>query len=113
MQKKENFMSNVQSFEMSKKASPKTKQTKTKRGLYEVIVHNDNVNTFDHVINCLMDICGHNNLQAQQCALITHTRGKCSVFVDGFEMCMEISKLLIGEDIKTSVNKFNNRYEID
>jgi ATP-dependent Clp protease adaptor protein ClpS len=106
-------MSNVQSLEMSKKASPKTKQTKTKRGLYEVIIHNDTVNTFDHVIDCLIDICGHNNLQAQQCALITHTRGCCSVFVDGFEMCTEISKLLTQQRLKTSVNKFNNRYEID
>ena len=106
-------MSNVQSLEMSKKASPKTKQTKTKRGLYEVIIHNDSVNTFDHVIDCLIDICGHNNLQAQQCALITHTRGKCSVFVDGLDICNEISKLLTQQRIKTSVNKFNNRYEID
>lgn len=106
-------MSNAQSLEMSKKASPKAKQTKTNRGLYEVIIHNDTVNTFDHVIDCLIDICGHNNLQAQQCALITHTRGKCSVFVDGFEMCMEISKLLTQQRLKTSVNKFNNRYEID
>ena len=106
-------MSNAQSLEMSKKASPKTKQTKTKRGLYEVIIHNDSVNTFDHVIDCLIDICGHNNLQAQQCALITHTRGRCSVFVDGFEMCTEISKLLTQQRIKTSVNKFDNRYEID
>ncbi len=98
---------------MSKKISPKKIKQKAKRGLYEVIIHNDNVNTFDHVIDCLMDICGHNNLQAQQCALITHTRGKCSVFVDNHDTCMEISKLLTGEDIKTSVNKFNSRYEID
>ena len=106
-------MSNAQSLEMSKKASTKTKQPKTNRGLYEVIIHNDSVNTFDHVIDCLIDICGHNNLQAQQCALITHTRGRCSVFVDGFEMCTEISKLLTQQRIKTSVNKFDNRYEID
>jgi ATP-dependent Clp protease adaptor protein ClpS len=98
---------------MSKKVSPKKIKQKAKRGLYEVIIHNDNVNTFDHVIDCLMDICGHNNLQAQQCALITHTRGKCSVFVDNHDTCIEISKLLTGEDIKTSVNKFNSRYEID
>jgi ATP-dependent Clp protease adaptor protein ClpS len=113
MQKKENFMSNAQSLEMSKKTSQKTKQTKTKRGLYEVIIHNDNVNTFDHVIDCLIDICGHNNLQAQQCALITHTKGKCSVFIDNHETCTEISKLLTKQKITTSVVKFDNRYEVD
>ena len=106
-------MSNAQSLEMSKKASPKTKQTKTKRGLYEVIIHNDTVNTFDHVIDCLIDICGHNSLQAQQCALITHTRGKCSVFIDNHVTCIEISKLLTQQQLTTSVIKFDNRYEID
>jgi ATP-dependent Clp protease adaptor protein ClpS len=106
-------MNNVQLLEMSKKASLKTKQNKTKRGLYEVLIHNDTINTFDHVIDCLIDICGHNNIQAQQCALVTHTRGNCSVFVNRFEMCTEISKLLSQQRIKTSVNKFNKRHETD
>jgi len=103
-------MNNVQLFEMSKKTSTKTKST---RGLYEVIIHNDNVNTFDHVIDCLIDICGHNSLQAQQCALITHSKGKCSVFIDSFTACTEIRKYLTDEHISTSLIKFNNRYEIN
>ena len=101
-------MNNVQLFEMSKKVSKKSK-----RGKYQVILHNDNHNTFDHVIDCLIDICGHNNLQAQQCALITHIRGKCSVFIDSLDLCNEISKLLSQQRLKTSVIKFDNRHEID
>ena len=106
-------MNNVQSLEMSKKASAKIKQIKTKRGLYEVIIHNDQVNTFDHVIDCLIDICGHNSLQAQQCALITHNKGKCSVFIDNHDTCNDIGKLLSQEQITASIIKFDNRYEID
>jgi ATP-dependent Clp protease adaptor protein ClpS len=99
---------------MSKKTSPKkTKQTKTKRGLYEVIIHNDNINTFDHVIDCLIDICGHNSLQAQQCALITHTKGKCSVFIDSYATCIDIVKLLTQQKITSTVIKFDNRYDVD
>lgn len=45
----------------------------------EIILHNDDVNTFDHVITCLMEICGHDALQAEQCAYIVHYVGKCSV----------------------------------
>lgn len=45
----------------------------------EIILHNDDVNTFDHVIISLMDICGHEPLQAEQCAWIVHHNGKCSV----------------------------------
>lgn len=47
--------------------------------LREIILHNDDVNTFDHVIACLMEICGHEPIQAEQCAYIVHYNGKCSV----------------------------------
>ena len=45
----------------------------------ELIVYNDEVNTFDHVINTLIRVCKHSNEQAQQCTLIIHFKGKCSV----------------------------------
>lgn len=45
----------------------------------ELIVYNDDVNTFNHVINCLMRICNHTSEQAEQCTLIIHYKGKCCV----------------------------------
>lgn len=45
----------------------------------EIILHNDDVNTFDHVILSLMEICDHDPIQAEQCAMIVHYTGKCSV----------------------------------
>jgi ATP-dependent Clp protease adaptor protein ClpS len=45
----------------------------------ELIVFNDEVNTFNHVINTLIRVCKHSNEQAQQCTLIIHFKGKCSV----------------------------------
>lgn len=47
--------------------------------LREIILHNDDVNTFDHVIQSLMEVCGHDPIQAEQCAWIVHYKGKCSV----------------------------------
>ncbi len=47
--------------------------------LREIILHNDDVNTFDHVIESLMEVCGHDPIQAEQCAWIVHYNGKCSV----------------------------------
>lgn len=44
-----------------------------------LILHNDEVNTFDHVIDCLIEVCAHDSNQAEQCALITHYKGKCDV----------------------------------
>jgi ATP-dependent Clp protease adaptor protein ClpS len=46
---------------------------------HEIILHNDDVNTFEHVIVSLMEICGHEPLQAEQCAWLVHHIGKCSV----------------------------------
>lgn len=46
---------------------------------HSLILFNDDVNTFDHVIDCLIDICNHESNQAEQCAMITHYKGKCGV----------------------------------
>ena len=45
----------------------------------EIIVYNDDVNTFDHVIATLVRVCDHTPIQAEQCSLIVHFNGKCTV----------------------------------
>ncbi len=45
----------------------------------EIVLYNDNVNTFDHVINTLIKVCEHTAEQAEQCSLIVHYNGKCTV----------------------------------
>ncbi len=42
---------------------------------------NDDFNTFDYVVETLIDLCNHQQTQAEQCALITHFKGKCSIKV--------------------------------
>lgn len=44
-----------------------------------LVLHNDDHNSFDHVINCLIDICDHEFPQAEQCAHIVHNNGQCTV----------------------------------
>ena len=46
---------------------------------YQIILYNDDINTFDHVIETLINVCDHTTLQAEQCTLIVHYKGKCSV----------------------------------
>jgi ATP-dependent Clp protease adaptor protein ClpS len=46
---------------------------------YKLILHNDDHNTFDWVITCLMKVCKHEQEQATQCAHIIHYNGKCDV----------------------------------
>lgn len=45
----------------------------------KLILHNDDFNTFDWVIQTLMEVCGHSAEQAEQCAYIVHFKGKCQV----------------------------------
>ena len=45
----------------------------------EIVLFNDDVNTFDHVIQTLIDVCEHTPEQAEQCSLIVHFNGKCTV----------------------------------
>lgn len=44
-----------------------------------LVLWNDDFNTFDHVIKSLITICKQDSLQAEQCALLVHYKGKCSI----------------------------------
>jgi len=50
-----------------------------------LILLNDDVNTFDYVIETLMKVCGHTLEQAETCAMITHYKGKCAVKSGSYE----------------------------
>jgi ATP-dependent Clp protease adaptor protein ClpS len=55
-------------------------ETRTKKeATRSLILYNDNVNTFDHVMSCLMEYCKHDESQAEQCSLFVHLHGKYAV----------------------------------
>ncbi len=70
---------------------------------HEIIVYNDEVNTFDHVIETLIKTCDHDSIQAEQCTLLIHYKGKCAVKSGGFDdlkpRCTEILKAGISAEI--------------
>lgn len=51
----------------------------------EIVLYNDEVNTFDHVINSLIFACEHTPEQAEQCSIIVHYKGKCTVKTGDFK----------------------------
>ena len=71
---------------------------------YSVILYNDDINTFEHVIGCLVSYVDHTQIQAEQCATIVHYKGKCSI-KNG-----SLGKLLSLKDILT-INKLNVNIE--
>ena len=51
----------------------------------EIVLYNDDVNTFDHVIETLIHACDHSLEQAEQCSIIVHYKGKCTVKTGSFD----------------------------
>jgi len=70
----------------------------------QLIVWNDEVNTFDWVIATLIDVCGHTQEQAEQSAMIIHTKGKYAVKEGSYEklkpMCDSITERGIGATVE-------------
>ncbi|MBB3123799.1 MULTISPECIES: ATP-dependent Clp protease adaptor ClpS [Mesoflavibacter] len=61
----------------------------------EIVLYNDDVNTFDHVINTLMYACDHTPEQAEQCSILVHYKGKCTVKTGDYDdLKPRCSKLL-------------------
>ena len=51
----------------------------------DLVVFNDDINTFDHVIATLIRVCGHSPEQAEQCTMLIHYKGKCAVKAGSFD----------------------------
>ncbi|UNZ00437.1 ATP-dependent Clp protease adaptor ClpS [Zhouia spongiae] len=61
----------------------------------EIVLYNDDVNTFDHVIETLVYACDHTPEQAEQCSIIVHYKGKCTVKTGDYDdLKPRCSKLL-------------------
>ncbi len=71
---------------------------------FALIVWNDEVNSFEWVIETLIDVCGHSEQQAEQCALIIHCKGKYAVKYGNYEalkvQCDAITERGIGATVE-------------
>jgi ATP-dependent Clp protease adaptor protein ClpS len=74
-----------------------------------LVVWNDEVNTFEWVIETLMEVCGHSAEQAEQCAMIIHTQGKYAVKNGSYEelkpQCDAITERSIGATIEVITSR--------
>ena len=69
----------------------------------ELILFNDDFNTFDFVIETLIEVCGHDYIQAEQCALVTHYNGKCGVKNGTFEDLKPLHDEMTNRDLTVSI----------
>jgi ATP-dependent Clp protease adaptor protein ClpS len=72
---------------------------------YHLVVWNDDVNTFDWVIHTLIDVCGHTEEQAEQCALLIHTQGKYAVKKGSYDTLAPMCTAICNRQINATVEQ--------
>ena len=70
---------------------------------HKVVLYNDDTNTFEYVMACLIKMCNHNPIQAEQCALIVHNNGKCTIKHGSFDDMYELNSELNFLSLKTEL----------
>lgn len=69
----------------------------------KLMLYNDDVNTFDFVIECLIDICGHTVEQAEQCTFLIHYKGKCVVKTGSMEFLKPMHQKLLDRGLTSEI----------
>lgn len=69
----------------------------------ELVLFNDDVNTFDHVIETLIRVCDHTPEQAEQCTIIVHYKGKCTVKTGSYDDLEPRCSLLLDAGLSAEI----------
>jgi len=70
-----------------------------KNKILSLTLYNDDIHTFDYVIKALIDVCGHDFVQAEQCAFITHYKGRCQVRTGEKEDLKPMKERLVANEL--------------
>ena len=74
-------------------------------GECHLILYNDDVNTFDHVIDTLVKVCHHTFEQAEQCAIIVHFKGKCDVKSGSYTVLKPLCTALLNAGLSAEIEE--------
>lgn len=72
--------------------------------LKSLTLHNDDINSFEFVIDTLCEVCEHNDIQAEQCAFITHFSGKCQIKIGTIEELKPIQQQLLDKKLSVTID---------
>ncbi len=80
-----------------------SKQLEENKNLHKLILYNDDVNTFDFVIESLVDVCGHNLIQAEQCTMLVHYKGRCAVKEGSYQSLRPLCEALLDRGLSSVI----------
>ena len=73
---------------------------------HKLILHNDSENSYLYVMACLVKVCDHDSVQAEQCALITHNVGKCQIMSGNFLNMFDVKQSLQELSLKVEIEDY-------
>ncbi|MFV0304482.1 MAG: ATP-dependent Clp protease adaptor ClpS [Moheibacter sp.] len=68
-----------------------------------IVLHNDEINTFDFVIMSLMEVCKHSSEQAEQCTWLVHYKGKCEVKSGSYDFLKPMCSALLDRGLSAEI----------
>lgn len=71
--------------------------------VYKLVLHNDDIHTFDYVIDSLIEICKHTLEQAEQCTLLVHFKGKCTVKTGALDVLKPMHEKLLSRELTSEI----------
>lgn len=71
--------------------------------IYKLVLHNDDVHTFDYVIDSLIEICKHTLEQAEQCTMLVHYKGKCTVKTGSLDILKPMHEKLLSRELTSEI----------
>ncbi|ASE61375.1 ATP-dependent Clp protease adaptor ClpS [Chryseobacterium indologenes] len=71
--------------------------------VYKLVLHNDDVHTFDYVIDSLIEICKHTLEQAEQCTILVHYKGKCTVKTGSLDILKPMHEKLLSRELTSEI----------
>jgi ATP-dependent Clp protease adaptor protein ClpS len=71
--------------------------------VFKIVLFNDDVNTFDYVIELLVEYCDHDYIQAEQCATLVHYKGRCDVKSGNYEELEPIASALLQKGLSVEI----------
>jgi ATP-dependent Clp protease adaptor protein ClpS len=83
---------------------PGSKSDTGEGNMHFLVLHNDDVHTFEYVIECLMEICGHDAMQAEQCTYLVHFKGNCDVLRGGYSRLKPYRKAMSEKELKVTID---------
>lgn len=104
MSLKYNFPQNIKNYDQPKREYEEDVAVLDKEDeVYKIILWNDDVNTFDDVIEALVEICEHTLEQAEQCTMLVHYKGKCTVKTGSLEKLKPMHEKLLSRSLTSEI----------